>query len=370
MLKILQELIRIPSYSGQEQDIQRYIKQQLENTGIRPFFQGDNLIAHFKGKTPSRAFIFNSHVDVVDVGGESKWIHSPWSATIENGRIYGRGASDMKSGVFASMTTAITLAQNPELPCDVWFTYVVREETDGSGTKEFAEWFKREGYRDRYHEMAAVFTEPTSLTHAEYGHRGNFFIKASIDGESGHSSRPQQIKKHAILEMIKFFSDLQKKSAAWAKEFANGEFAPPTITPTAIEAISVSSNRVSPHCEAFLDLRTIPTFHQEAFDAIETLAKRQGISLSLRFPHAPSGYTDPNSRIVRELKKLVPDLKLVVSEGSADLGFLTPLGVEGVIFGPGEKKQGHTINESAPIDQILAAPLFYEKLYLAWAQAP
>ena len=368
MLEVLQELVSMPSYSGQERKIQEHIKKQLESSGVEPFFQGDNLIVHLPGKDQTRAFIFNSHVDVVDVGDESKWTHSPWSGDIKNGRIYGRGTSDMKGGVYASMETAKALAGKDKLPCDVWFTYVAREEVDGSGTKEFREWFEKEGYRNRYREIAAVFTEPTSLSFAEYGHRGNFFIKASIDGDTGHSARPTLIKKHAILEMIGLLNDLPKESARWARKFGGGEFTPPTITVTAIDAQSASPNKVSDHCEASLDLRTIPTFHQEAFERIRILADRRGINLSLVFPDAHAGYTDPNSRIIKILKHLVPDLKLAVSQGSADLGFLTTIGVEGVIFGPGDQNQSHTINESASIDQILAAPALYEKLYLAWAK--
>lgn len=368
MLEVLQELIKIPSYSGQEAEIQKYIKKQFDGAGITSFFQGDNLLIHLKGLDQTRTFIFNSHVDVVDVGDATKWIQSPWSGQIADGRVYGRGSSDMKAGVFASMKTAMALAQNQELPCDVWFTYVIREEIDGLGTKEFKEWFADEGYRDRYQRIAAVFTEPTNLTHAEYGHRGNFFIKASIDAESGHSARPQLIKKQAIWEMLGLLSDLQKESGTWAKEFVDSEFNPPTVTVTGIEAKSVSPNKVADHCEAFLDLRTVPVFHQQAYDRVRELADHRGISLSLVFPDAPCGYTNPDSGIIKVLKKLVPELKLSVSQASADLGFLTAIGVEGVIFGPGDNEQAHTINESAPIDQILAAPALYEKLYLTWAQ--
>ncbi|MDO8503474.1 MAG: M20/M25/M40 family metallo-hydrolase [bacterium] len=369
-LNLLQELLRIPSYSGQEREIQNHIRLRLVEAGAQPFFQGENLVLHLKGGDESRAFIFNSHVDVVSVGEEGSWKHGPWSGDIENGRIYGRGASDMKSGVFASIQTAISLIKREgTLPCDVWFTYVAKEEVDGSGTKEFAEWFKKQGYLGRYREVAALFTEPTSLSVAEYGHRGNFFIKASISGDTGHSARPHLIKKHAMLEVIQFIGDLRKENMRWQKRFKGLEFAPPTITPTAIEAKSGSPNKVSEHCEATFDLRTVPGFHKQAFRRVEKLAQKYGIELSLIFPDAPTGYTSPEAKIVRVLQSLVPGLKLEVSEASADLGFLTELGVSGVIFGPGEKDQSHKTDESAPLAQIEEAPKLFEKIYDAWASS-
>lgn len=83
------------------------------------------------------------------------------------------------------MEVAKALAAKDSLPCDAWFTYVVREETDGAGTQSFAEWFKEKRYVDQYKNVVVVFGEPTGLDTAQYGHRGNFFIKAEANGDAG-----------------------------------------------------------------------------------------------------------------------------------------------------------------------------------------
>lgn len=363
----LQALLRIPSYSGQEKPKQLFIQENLKKSGVESFFQGDNLIVHLVGQDQTRAFIFNGHVDVVDVGNESRWTHRPWSAEIENGRIYSRGASDMQMGVSAEMEVAKKLSARETLPCDVWFTFVVREEVDGSGTQEFASWFKEEGYTQKYREMAAIFGEPTNLDTAEYGHRGNYFIRAEIDGDAGHASRPAKIRVHAVDLMSRFIRDVRIESAKWQKQFQNGEFVPPTITVTAMEAKTGSPNKVSDHAEATFDLRTIPSFHKDAFERIRELAGKRGIRLSLLYPDAPTGYTNRDARIIRELQALVPNLHLKVNEASADLGFFTGLGIEGILFGPGETSQSHIINESAPINHLERSIDIYEKLYDRWA---
>ncbi|MCL5091107.1 MAG: M20/M25/M40 family metallo-hydrolase, partial [Patescibacteria group bacterium] len=159
---LTQELIAIPSLSGKEKAVQEFLFQKLTEMGSEPFFQGENLVLHLKGKDGSRSFVFNSHVDVVDPGEISRWKYSPWEAVIAEDRLYGRGAADMKAGVAASATVAKELLkQKDDLPTDVWFVFVTKEETDGSGTKSFTEWFKSQGYWDQYQQIGAVFTEPT-----------------------------------------------------------------------------------------------------------------------------------------------------------------------------------------------------------------
>lgn len=367
-IETLQDLIRIPSLSGQEKPVQDYIKSYFEGFNLKPFFQDNNLILNLHGNDQTKAFIFNSHVDVVSPGDELRWIHGgPWSGAIENGRIYGRGTSDMKGGVFATIELAKRMSKR-DLACDLWFTYVVQEETDGSGTKSFAEWFQNQGYLNKYQKLAAVFAEPTSLNELEYGHRGNYFIKAWIDGDAGHAARPHKIKTHAIMEVLGFITDLQRQMEQWKEQFSDSEFLPPTITPTAIEAKTGSPNKVSDHCEATFDLRTIPQFDEKAYEVVAKLAQSRGINLSFIYSPAPTGYTAPDAKIIKAFLKLKPDLKLTVNQGATDLGFLTRLGIEGVIFGPGDMDQAHTLNESIAIEQVLNAPNIYEKVFEKWVK--
>lgn len=370
-LDTLQDVLRIPSYSGQEEEKQQYITDFFAQRQIESFQQDGVVIVHLPGADQTKAFLFNSHVDVVDILDRNRWKHDPWGAEIVDGRIYGRGASDMQMGLAASLETAAILGQKiadgEELPCDIWFTYAPKEEVDGSGTQNFAKWFVEQGYMEQYQEVAVVFTEPTDMTTAEYGHRGNFFIKATIDGDAGHASRPQNVKTHAILAMTDLIQSVKQESSLWQEKFQNGEFAPPTITPTSFTAKSESANAIAAHAEAVFDLRTIPGFHQEAYDRINELAQERGIDLSLLYPDAPTGYTSPDAKIIRTLQGIVQGLQLEISKGSADLGFMTEVGAEGVIFGPGERSQAHVIDESAPINHLEQAIDIYQRLFYAWA---
>jgi acetylornithine deacetylase/succinyl-diaminopimelate desuccinylase-like protein len=367
VIENLQHLIAIPSVTGNEHNLQLHIQQELAGQGIEAFFQEGNLVVFMPGQDHTRAFIMNSHSDVVDPGDPDKWTHGPWSGEIEDGRMYGRGTSDMKAGLAASLELADRLRKRPSMPVDTWFTFVIQEETDGKGTRSFSDWFVKEGYAARYTEMVAIFTEPTHLDSLEYGHRGNYFLKASIDGQAGHASRPHELNPHAIMEMTHFMTDLEQEMAEWKKQFKGLLFSPPTITPTSLRADSTSPNRVSDHCEAIFDLRTIPQFHEAAFERVKEIAEKRGISLSLVCDPAPSGYTDPTASIIKAVQAVIPEVKLNVSQAAADLGFLTEIGVQGIIYGPGEITQAHQTNESVEVAQVERAPDLYEAIYDTWA---
>lgn len=367
-MKILQKLISIPSYSSQEQKIQTFIKECFESWGIKPFFQDSNLIVYLKGEDQTRAFIFNGHTDVVDTGDIKKWKYNPWSGHINNNKIYGRGASDMKGGVWAMMQTAKSLAGKSKIPTDVWFTFVAEEETNGNGTKQFVNWFKAKGYLKHYREVTALITEPTNLDTVKYGHRGNFFIMAKTRGVVGHSARSTDTTSQAILKMNIFICDLIKENLKWQKQFKGSEFTPPSITPTSIEATSESPNKTADSCRANFDLRTVPGYHQKAFNKIKQLADKRGVRLSLIHPSTPAGYTKPDAKIIKAFQRIIPGIKTAVNDASNDLGFFLELGVDGVMFGPGEVSQAHKTNEFTDIDKVMAAPKIFTRIYTDWAK--
>ncbi len=379
--ELLKNLIEIKSYSGEEALLRGFIARWFEQRNIASFAQEDNLVVWLEGKDTTRAFIFNSHMDTVSSGSQP-WEYGPWNPQKVEDKIIGLGASDMKGGLAASMLLAEETAASGEIPVDMWFTYVVHEETDGSGTKSFADWFEKEGYVQQYDETAAIFTEPTSLKELEHGHRGNLFLRMTTEGDSGHASRPHLLKTHSVRQMIGFADLLQNKFIEWSEEFTDGKFEPPTIGEiTSIQAgvankkegdhetIEVESpNKFPSTCIATFDIRTTPDFHEVAFERIKKLGKESGVKVEFAFPPAPAGYTDPNEKIIKIAREIVPDAELTVSEGSADLGFLTVHGVKAVILGPGEKNQAHKTNEYCYPDQILQAVDIYEQIVKAWAK--
>ncbi|MGV6875708.1 ArgE/DapE family deacylase [Pseudochelatococcus sp. B33] len=153
----LQKMISIPSVTGDEAAIQAFLADYLNGLGLdvdvwetdweklkqhpgyRPVSRGyegrPNIVATLKGSGGGRSLLLNGHTDVIPVGGGEGWTDDPWSAAIRDGRIYGRGSADMKSGV-ASHILAVEFikAAGIRLKGDVLINVVIDEEVSGHGT--------------------------------------------------------------------------------------------------------------------------------------------------------------------------------------------------------------------------------------------
>jgi acetylornithine deacetylase len=153
----LREMISIPSVTGDEARIQTFLADYLTKLGLaidlwdtdweelkkhpayRPVDRGyegrPNIVATLKGSGGGRSLLLNGHTDVIPVGGGEGWTDNPWSATIRDGRIYGRGSADMKSGVASHiMAVESLLAADVRPKGDVHINIVIDEEVSGHGT--------------------------------------------------------------------------------------------------------------------------------------------------------------------------------------------------------------------------------------------
>ena len=113
-IAVLQEIIRIKSVNGNEGEVAAYLNKLLEKHGIIgelvSYSNGrDNLIAQFQKGQSGKVLGLSGHMDVVAAGNESSWTYAPFAAEIHGNRLYGRGATDMKSGLAAMVIAMIEL---------------------------------------------------------------------------------------------------------------------------------------------------------------------------------------------------------------------------------------------------------------------
>ena len=156
-IAFLQRMVSIPSVTGDEAAIQKFVSQHMRSIGLlvdmwetnweelrkhpgyRPVDRGyegrPNIVGTLKGTGGGRSLLLNGHTDVIPVGKGEGWSDDPWSASIKNGRIYGRGSCDMKSGV-ASHILAVQYLKKLGLTLkgDVMINVVIDEEVSGHGT--------------------------------------------------------------------------------------------------------------------------------------------------------------------------------------------------------------------------------------------
>ena len=199
-IDLLQELVRIPSLTGHEKQVQDRVALVMSRCGLtvdswcptlkdlstHPAFCDDGLplgdrpvvVGKWKGVGGGRSLILNGHMDVVPVGDESLWRFPPFDAVAEGDRLHGRGSCDMKAGVVAALSAVIALRQSGFTPRgDVLIESVIGEETGGAGT--LATILK--GYRAD----AAVIMEPTGLSLAPAG-SGALSFRIRVTGKAAH----------------------------------------------------------------------------------------------------------------------------------------------------------------------------------------
>jgi acetylornithine deacetylase len=188
----------VPGSPG-EGEIARYIAEWLERAGLEVELQESvtgrpNVVGIARGTGGGKTLLLNGHMDTVGVAGMTDG-HQP---RIEGGRLYGRGAYDMKGGIAACML-GIVEAKKQRLRGDVIFTGVIDEEYASLGTMDLAK---------RYRADAAIVAEFTELQ-LILAHRGCVWLEVETIGKAAHGSRPD-LGVDAIVKMGKVLTEMEK----------------------------------------------------------------------------------------------------------------------------------------------------------------
>lgn len=157
IVEFLKKLISFPSITGNELGIQQFVAQKLQEMNLeidmwepdhnelkkhpayvftdKDYTDRPNVVGIYHGTGNGRSLLFNGHIDVIPVEPISAWNYDPWGGIVEGDRLYGRGTSDMKSGI-AAMTMALyfLLKAGIKIKGDIILEYVVDEEQTGNGT--------------------------------------------------------------------------------------------------------------------------------------------------------------------------------------------------------------------------------------------
>ncbi|MCF6343942.1 MAG: succinyl-diaminopimelate desuccinylase [Devosiaceae bacterium] len=203
---LLSDLIKCPSVTPNNAGVLEVVETFLKALGFETYrlefsgdgsYEVDNLFAIRKGKNlnnNSKHLLFGGHTDVVPIGDETHWTHPPFSAHIENGELWGRGAVDMKSGV-AAFCAAIKLAiENGSAESGTISLAITNdEEADAiNGTEKILKWASEQGHKFDF----SIVGEPSSAKKLgdkiKIGRRGSFDGYIVVRGKQGHIAYPEK----------------------------------------------------------------------------------------------------------------------------------------------------------------------------------
>jgi putative selenium metabolism hydrolase len=247
LIEFTQRLVRIKSVSGQEEEIVKFIEKKMNALGY------DEVIIDSMGNVVGRigngekAIMFDSHIDTVEVKDEEKWDVPPFSGNIVDGRLYGRGSVDMKSGAAASIYAG-AIAKNLGFDSGkaIYVSCsVLEEDCDGENLKHL---FKELNFKPNY----MIICEPSGNKIA-LGHKGKAQISIKTHGISAHGSAPEK-GINAIYEMAEIIQRVEKTNVELMKK--DGPRG--TLVMSRISSTSASLNAVPSECEVYLDRRMVP----------------------------------------------------------------------------------------------------------------
>ncbi len=317
-----------------------------------------NITAHIKSTGEKTALLFACHLDVVGPG-EADWNTPPFEPIERDGKIYGRGATDMKGGIAASVQAVCEVIQsNTPLKGDIVFTAVAGEETDSCGAERFVSdcgWMPKLS--------GVIIPEPTNFDIVT-AHRGILWLRITTKGKAAHGSAPH-LGINAIGSMKSVLDELDGYKIEFVphKTLGNCSMSINTI------AGGKTLNVVPDKCTLGIDIRTIPGQNHNAiiadFEGVLDKCKAanpnfEGDVSVVRQVHAME--TDDDCAFVRDLCSAtsISDTKAVGF--TTDGPHFASLGAPVVIFGPGNGELCHKPDEYIEITDMDKAAEYYKDI--------
>jgi succinyl-diaminopimelate desuccinylase len=329
-VELTRALVRCPSVTPEEGGAIVLLERLLGAAGFRTA-RADrggvaNLFARWGDARPVLGF--NGHTDVVPPGDPGRWRHPPFAAAVEDGRLYGRGAADMKSGVAAFVAAAIDLVAATPPEGSIVVTVTGDEEGPGlDGTRAILDWMERHGER-MDHCLVGEPTCPSRMGEMiKIGRRGSMNADITVYGTQGHTAYPERAS-NPLPALVRLLDRL----SACTLDDGTRHFGPSTLALTTVDVGNPASNVIPAEARATLNIRfndahTSQTLSDWIEEEADRVAKAFGVGIAARFRVSgesfltePGPFTDLVARAVRAETGLTPELS--TSGGTSDARFV------------------------------------------------
>src|SRR5215510_11202683 len=402
-IDLLRDLVRTPSITGQEQHAQSLVARRLTEMGLEvdswrptrnelehhPAFSDDGfplgdrpvVVARWRGsEAGARSLILNGHIDVVPTGDDSSWTDGPWSGAVRDGRLWGRGSCDMKGGLAAAITAVAALQRLGIRPRgDVLIESVIGEETGGAGTLATL----LRGYRAD----AALILEPTRMSVCPIG-AGALSFRIHVRGRAAHGAmRLEGVsaveKLHTVMRAIET-CEQQRHARFHHPFFENGELVAPISIgrvqagdwPSTVPETLIAEGRygVFPGENSSEARQQFEQLIAQAANDDDWLCRNPPRVEWFEGQFEP-GLTPSDAAIIGELAASHSDVcgRQAQTHGvpyGSDLRLFTNNGgMHAVLYGPGDVRVAHSLNEYVPLDEVRGVAKVVARVVANWCGA-
>ncbi|MBA7570746.1 M20 family peptidase [Candidatus Atribacteria bacterium 1244-E10-H5-B2] len=355
--ELLQGLIQIKSVNppGNEAQIANFIRKFLLKNNIHSELVSleegrSSVITKIKGEE-ERNITLCGHLDTVKVK-EEDWTKPAFQGLIENGKMYGRGASDMKGGVAAILYTAVLLKRRGiNLKKTIQLALTADEEWGYRGAKNLVDG----GYFDRTDFL--IITEPSNLQ-VSTGEKGELWIRAKFYGKSAHGSTPE-VGVNTIIPGSEFVVNITER---YEKIFEADPFWGKTSMNIGQFHGGVQVNIVPNYSEIQLDFRVISEEDKEkAVELVrktgEEIAKKYKVRFGEEiFNYHPPIFTSPDNPYVEKFLQAAGAGEVIITKYCTDGATIIPIKkTPFIIFGPGDIAQAHQNDEHIELESLYRA---------------
>ena len=366
-LELTQALVRFDTINppGNERLCAEHLGSILNDAGFAVSYHEfaetrTSLVARIGGDADAKPLCFTGHIDTVPLGAAS-WSVDPFAADIADGKLYGRGTSDMKSGVAAFVVAAIRLARELETGPGMVLIITAGEETGCEGAYHLA------GLGNVLGDAGAIVVAEPSSNLPFIGHKGALWLKAVANGLTAHGSMPE-LGVNAIYKAARTISQLEDFDFNVARHPVLGK---PTLNVGTVHG-GMNINSVPDRAEVGIDIRTLPD--QDHGDLCAHLSSYLGDEIAVEpIVDVGSVWTDPAEDWMLDVFDVMAEIlgkmpEVCTATYFTDAAALTPAygGPPTVILGPGEAAMAHQTDEYCVVDRIDQAVDAYVEIAKRW----
>jgi len=365
-LAYAQQLIQLDSTCQRSNlEVSDYVEQVLQSLGCeteRLDYRDENgiLKVNVLGRKGAGrgGLAWFGHTDVVVSDDWSIAEHGPFEPTVREGRLYGRGSTDMK-GPIACMLAALESVQNHEFEHPIYISCSSDEELNHRGAIEITE--RSQFYRELVTgDARGIVGEPTSLD-VVYAHKGGCHIRVTAQGKAAHSSTRDGV--NANWAMIPFLHEMKAlyDETESDRRWMDHEFEPPTICLNlGINDHTQAVNVTAPQSVSTICFRPMPTTdEEELLERIIASAERNGLKSEIKTRH-PAFRRSPDTDFVNDgtaLSSGRPPRTVAYGSEASNFTDIQRL----IVLGPGDIKQAHKSDEWIDLDQLEQGESVYRK---------